>query len=588
MHNEPVVIIGAGPAGLAAAYELIGQGIRPIVLEKADMVGGIARTETFKGYLFDIGGHRFFTKNQKINRLWAEILGQDFVKVSRKSRIYYQGRFFDYPLSISNTLSNLGIIESLLILLSYLKVQLAPFPEEETFEQWVSNRFGKRLYQTFFQTYTEKVWGIRCDQIRADWAAQRIKGLSLAAAVTQALTGNHRAKSLTREFHYPVKGPGMMWQRFRQAIEAEGGQVHLNSEAIGLIHKNGAITSVKYTVGGDTKEIPAGHVISSVPISNLALLFEPKSPADVLAAARQLSYRAIIIVGLIVDKENLFPDQWIYIHSPNVRVGRIQNFKNWSAPMVPDPHTTGIGMEYFCDEGDATWNASDAELVDLASRELAGLGLADIDGVRDGFVVRQPKAYPVYNNEYGPHLGVIRDFIGALDNLQTIGRNGMHRYNNMDHSMVTGTLAAQNILGSTHDLWAVNEEEEYLEADKQRQTTKIISDKILMRVFARMDKLAFATAIGSVAGLLIFLATIWVVIKSGPDIGLKLQLLSQYFVGYTVTVQGAFIGFGYSFGWFFLFGWLYAYLHNFFFSYHIYRIKKRAELLSFRDFIDHL
>jgi hypothetical protein len=268
-----------------------------------------------------------------------------------------------------------------------------------------------------------------------------------------------------------------------------------------------------------------------------------------------LSYRAIIIVGLIVDKENLFPDQWIYIHSPNVRVGRIQNFKNWSAPMVPDPHRTGIGMEYFCDEGDATWNASDAELVDLASRELAGLGLADIDGVKDGFVVRQPKAYPVYNNEYGPHLGVIRDFIGALDNLQTIGRNGMHRYNNMDHSMVTGTLAAQNILGSTHDLWAVNEEEEYLEADKQRQTTQIISDKILMRVFARMDKLAFATAIGSVAGLLIFLATIWVVIKGGPDIGLKLQLLSQYFVGYTVTVQGAFIGFGYSFGWFF-FVWL--------------------------------
>ena len=245
-------------------------------------------------------------------------------------------------------------------------------------------------------------------------------------------------------------------------------------------------------------------------------------------------------------------------------------------------------MEYFCNEGDATWKTSDAGLIDLASREMARLGLVDIDCVTDGFVIRQPKAYPVYDSDYGPHLGVIRDFISTLNNLQTIGRNGMHRYNNMDHSMVTGTLAAQNILGSTHDLWAVNEEEEYLEADKQRQAGQIISEKDLQRVFAQMDKLAFATAVGSVAGLLVFLATVWLIIKGGPVIGPNLQLLSQYFVGYTVTVQGAFIGFAYSFCWGFLFGWLYAYLHNFFLSYHIYRIKKRAELVSFRDFIDHL
>ena len=588
MHTEPVVIIGAGPAGLAAAYELISHGIRPIVLEKADMVGGIARTETYKGYLFDIGGHRFFTKNKKVNQLWAEILGQDFLKVSRKSRIHYRGRFFNYPLSIKNTLTNLSVTESLLILLSYLKAQVAPFPEEETFEQWVSNRFGERLYRTFFQTYTEKVWGIPCNQIRADWAAQRIKGLSLAAAVIQALTGNHNAKSLTSEFNYPLNGPGMMWRRFQQAIEAEGGQVHVNSEAIGLTHKNGAITSVKCSVGGVIKEIPVGHVISSIPISNLAQVFEPKPPAEVLVAARQLSYRAIILVGLIIDKEDLFPDQWIYIHSPNVQVGRIQNFKNWSAAMVPDPRKTGIGMEYFCNEGDATWKTSDAGLIDLASREMARLGLVDVDCVTDGFVIRQPKAYPVYDSAYGPNLGVIRDFISTLNNLQTIGRNGMHRYNNMDHSMVTGMQAAQNAIGSAYDLWAVNEEEEYLEEDKQHQTGQIISEKDLQRVFAQMDKLAFATAVGSVAGLLIFLATAWLIIKGGPVIGPNLQLLSQYFVGYTVTVQGSFIGFGYSFGWGFLFGWLYAYLHNFFLSYYIYRIKKRAELVSFRDFIDHL
>jgi len=225
MHTEPVVIIGAGPAGLAAAHELIGHGIRPIVLERADMVGGLARTESYKGYLFDIGGHRFFTKNKKVDQLWAQILQQDFITVSRKSRIFYRGRFFNYPLNIKNTLTNLSVVESLLILLSYLKSQVAPLPEEKTLEQWVSNRFGERLYRTFFQTYTEKVWGIRCNQIQADWAAQRIKGLSLAAAVTQALTGNHSAKSLTSEFSYPLKGPGLMWQRFRNAIEAGGGQV---------------------------------------------------------------------------------------------------------------------------------------------------------------------------------------------------------------------------------------------------------------------------------------------------------------------------------------------------------------------------
>jgi protoporphyrinogen oxidase len=351
MNNKPVVTLGAGPAGLAAAYELIKQGVQPIVLEKADKVGGIARTETYKDYYFDIGGHRFFTKIDRVNKLWHEMLGEDFQKVRRMSRIYYEGRLFNYPLNISNTLVNLGILESLLMMLSYFNAQFRPYRQEETFEQWVSNRFGRRLYKTFFQTYTEKVWGIPCNKIQADWAAQRIKGLSLIAAVTNALLGIKKAKSLIDEFYYPIKGPGMMWQRFQEKIDAEGGKVTLNSEAIGLKHKNGRIISVAYLNGDKRMEIPVEHLISSIPITKLVTMLDPPAPDEVLSAAQKFLYRAFIIVVLIIDKQDLFADQWIYIHSPDVKVGRIQNFKNWSAAMVPDPQKTSVGMEYFCTEG---------------------------------------------------------------------------------------------------------------------------------------------------------------------------------------------------------------------------------------------
>lgn len=588
MSNEPVVIIGAGPAGLAAAYELIKQGIRPIVLEKADKVGGIARTEIYKGYYFDIGGHRFFTKIENINHLWQEMLGEDFLKVPRLSRIYYHGRFFNYPLTFFNALSNLGVIESLLILLSYFKARFCPYPEEETFEQWVSNRFGFRLYKTFFQTYTEKVWGIPCHKIRAEWGAQRIKGLSLIVAVSNALFGIQKAKSLISEFYYPLTGPGMMWQRFQEAVEAGGGQVRLNRKAVSLKRENGCIASVTCIEGNKIMEIPARHVISSMPVTMLVALLDPKAPDEVLEASRKLSYRAFIIVGLIVNKKDLFPDQWIYVHSPDVRAGRIQNFKNWSAAMVPDPEKTSVGMEYFCNQGDEIWTMSNAELIDLASRELSELGLAEIDDIINGFVVRQPNAYPIYDHEYNKHLKVIRDFLGAIDNLQTIGRSGMHRYNNMDHSMHTGMLAAQNIAGANHDPWEVNEEKEYLEEDKKAEVEQLVCEKALARAFARMDKLAFATAAGSVSGLLVFLATIWLVIKGGDVVGPNLQLLSQYFAGYTVTVKGAFVAFGYSFFWGFLFGWAFAYLRNLFLAFYLYRVRKKAELLSLWDFFDHL
>jgi len=349
---------------------------------------------------------------------------------------------------------------------SYVNAQVRPYSQEETFEQWVSNRFGRRLYQTFFQTYTEKVWGIPCNRIRADWAAQRIRGLSLVAAVANALFGGQKAKTLINEFNYPLRGPGMMWQRFHEVVEAGGGQVRLNAEAVGLRHENGNIVGVCCAVGDETVEIPAGHLISSMPVTRLVALLDPKPPEQVLAAASGLSYRAFVIVGLIVDKKDLFPDQWIYVHDPDIRVGRIQNFKNWSAAMVPDPHKTSLGMEYFCTQGDETWTIPDAYFIALASRELAQLGLVEAADVVDGFVVRQPNAYPVYDKAYSIHLKVIRDYLRTTDNLQTIGRNGMHRYNNMDHSMLTGFLAAQNIIGAHHDLWQVNEEEAYLEEVK--------------------------------------------------------------------------------------------------------------------------
>jgi len=587
MPNKPVIILGAGPAGLTAAFELIKRDIRPIVLEKGNRVGGLARTEVFKGYCFDIGGHRFFTKSERIERLWHEMLGENLIRVKRMSRIYYRGRFFTYPLNVANTFYNLGLLEVLLIPLSYLRSQVLPYPREETFEQWVCNRFGRRLYEVFFKTYTEKVWGIPCQRIRADWAAQRIKGLSLVAALTTAILGTARARSLIDEFWYPVRGPGMMWERFRERIEAQDGEIRLHTEAIALRHQGGLIRSVVCGEEGRTIEVPAWQVINTIPLARLVPLLDPAAPEDVIKASQGLSYRAFIIVILIVDKADLFPDQWIYVHSPEVKVGRIQNFKNWSAAMVPDSRRTSVGMEYFCTEGDAIWRMSDDDLAAMAAGELSLLGLARAGDAVDHLVVRQPSAYPVYDEDYKQHLEVILRFLPTIGNLQTIGRNGMHRYNNMDHSMLTGILAAQNILGANHDLWKTNEEAEYLEEDKRSIDGELITEKVLRRTFSRMDKFAFATALGSVSGLLSFLATIWLVVKGGEVVGPNLRLLGQYFIGYTVTLKGAFIAFAYSFLWGFLFGWLFAYVRNFFLAYYIYRVKKKAELLSLRDFIDH-
>lgn len=461
--GERILVIGAGPAGLSAAYELVQRGWKPLVLEKASQVGGISRTELHDGYRYDVGGHRFFTKVPEVAQLWTSMLGDDLIKVSRLSRIYYRGKFYQYPLNLWNTLSNLSLWESGLILLSYLRWQALPYKEEETFEQWVTNRFGRRLYRTFFQRYTEKVWGIPCTQIRADWAAQRIQGLSLTQAVLNAIVGTESAKSLISEFLYPRLGPGMMWERFAERVTAGGGEVWLNSEAVRIDRQSERVTAVTVQRGQETLHIPVSGILTSMPLPELIAALSPASPPAVQRAARALRHRSFLTVGLRVPRAPLFPDNWVYIQSPEVQAGRMQNLGNWSAAMLPGTGQTSLGIEYFCNEGDALWTADDADLVRLARHELAQMGLAVESEVLPGPVIRQPKAYPVYDPEYRTNVNLVRGFLAGFDNLQTIGRNGMHRYNNMDHSMLTGILAARNVFGEHNDLWSVNTEDTYHE-----------------------------------------------------------------------------------------------------------------------------
>jgi len=594
MEHRPVVIIGAGPAGLTAAYMLSKAGVRSIVLEKDQMVGGLARTVNYKGYYFDTGGHRFFTKVESIDNIWKEVLGEDLLQRNRLSRIYYNKKFFYYPLRPFNALLGLGGWNSILILFSYLIAQLFPSKDEETFEDWVSNRFGKRLFKIFFKTYTEKVWGISCNDISAEWAAQRVRGLSLITALKNAIIKNQNGqrdkrkviKTLIDEFDYPKFGPGMMWQALLDILQRTGSQVWLESEVEGICWSGNKVEALEVKRNGKIELLYGSDFISSMPIREALQRFKPEVPKDVLDAANDLKYRDFLTVALIIRKPMLFPDTWIYIHDPDVKVGRIQNFKNWSPFMVPDPNNTCLGLEYFCYEGDELWNLADDELIELGKTELETLGLANQDDVQEGTVVRMPKAYPIYDLTYRKSLDVVRQFLKPLGNLQMVGRNGMHKYNNQDHSMLTAMLSAENILGANHDLWAINVEQEYHEEITLEPGEEAALDKLLPAVFSRMDQLGLATAIGSVCGLVTFLATIWLVMKGGAA-RLYFQLLNQYFFGYTVTLKGAFIGMAYSFSWGFLSGWLFAYLRNFSMAYYIYRIKRKAELLTFRDFLDH-
>jgi protoporphyrinogen oxidase len=476
--GDRVVIIGAGPAGLTAAYLLAKQGTPVVVLEGSDTVGGISQTATYKGYRFDIGGHRFFTKIAPVEALWNEILGPEIISVPRLSRISYNGTFFDYPLKAMNALRGLGVWNAFLCTMSYLQAHFRPSPVEENLEQWVTNRFGKRLYSIFFKTYTEKVWGIPCTEIRAEWAAQRIQGLSLARAILSAASLNKRStkiKTLINEFRYPRLGPGQMWEAARDRIIEWGGEVRMRHEVERIELRNGRVSAVVARTPAGERRIEAAHVISTMPIRTLVKTFDPAPPTPIRAAGDGLKYRDFLTVALMVDRENLFPDNWIYVHTPGVKVGRIQNFNNWSRAMVPDAGRTCLGLEYFCFEGDGLWTSADADLVALATRELGQLGLAAGANVVDGTVVRMRKAYPVYDAEYRGHLDTVRTFIDRIENLQTVGRNGMHKYNNQDHSMLTAMMAVANMRGASHDIWSVNTDYEYHEEQKIEDTTRALS-----------------------------------------------------------------------------------------------------------------
>jgi protoporphyrinogen oxidase len=468
-----VVIIGGGPAGLTAAYELSKHGAPAVVLEADNIVGGISRTVNYKGYLFDIGGHRFFSKCETVNEIWNEVLRDKFLERPRLSRIFYRKKFFYYPLRPFNALFGLGMIEALRIMASYAWSRIRPSPEEENLEQWVSNRFGKRLYQIFFKTYTEKVWGVPCTEIRAEWAAQRIKGLSLTTAIKNALFAQKRpkVKTLIDKFHYPERGPGQMWETMAALLEERGYRVMMERPVTRICHDGTRVTHLVTRGRHGEETFPGTHFISSMPIRELVRALDPPPPAEVLRAADSLRYRDFLIVSLIINRPHLAPDNWIYVHEPDVRVGRIQNFKQWSPAMVPDPDKCCVGMEYFVFENDDLWSSADDKLVAMAKKEIAHLGLVREEEITDGTVVRMPKAYPMYDAGWHEQVQTIRRWVETnLPNLQFVGRNGMHKYNNQDHSMMTACFAARNILGESHDLWSVNTDEEYHEEKKLEET----------------------------------------------------------------------------------------------------------------------
>ncbi len=466
--DAPVVIIGAGPAGLTAAYQLTKAGRHPQVLEADDIVGGISRTAERDGWRFDIGGHRFFTKVKEVEALWHEILpDEDFLLRPRMSRIFYDRKFYDYPLKASNALRNLGPLESMRCVASYLAARIRPPKDQTNLEGWISARFGHRLYSIFFKTYNEKLWGVPASEIQADWAAQRIKNLSLGSAVRNALLPKRNQTEITsliEAFQYPKLGPGMMWERCRDLVVEGGGEVSMLTTVEGIRHEGGRATAVLARSGETVRELPATEIISSMPIPHLLRAMDPPVPEAVRAAADGLRFRDFLTVALVVPEEVGFPDNWIYVHSPDVRLGRIQNFGSWSPYLVKEGRTC-LGLEYFVFEGDDLWSAADDDLVALGTKELGVLGLIEPGDVEAGYVVRMPKAYPMYDETYKANVEVLKDWLAThAANVHPVGRNGMHRYNNQDHSMLTAMLTVENIVaGAGHDIWAVNVEEEYHE-----------------------------------------------------------------------------------------------------------------------------
>jgi protoporphyrinogen oxidase len=478
-----LLIVGAGPAGLTAAFDAVSAGWKVTVLERdPEYVGGISRTVCHDGYRFDFGGHRFFSKSAQVTQWWKDRLPDDFIQVRRLSRIYYRGKFFDYPLKPCNALSNLGLFTSIGCVLSYAWARLFPRKPEISLEDWVSNRFGKKLFRIFFKTYTEKVWGIPTSKLSADWAAQRIKGLSLSKAVINAFKGKPRdgsavIKTLIDTFSYPRLGPGQMWERTASDIRRLGANIVMGARATKIRHANGLVESIEVAeADGTSRAFRAAQFILSMPLRESVLAFDPPLSSQAVEAAKKLRYRDFLTVALIIEGDNPFPDNWIYIHEPEVKLGRIQNFKNWSEAMIGRPGTTCLGLEYFCFEGDGLWTMSDPALIELGKRELGQLGLLGSGRVVGGYVVRVEKAYPVYDPGYQDNVARIRDELVQFQNFHVVGRNGMHKYNNQDHSMMTAMLAVRNLEGEKYNLWNVNTDAEYHEEGPDSEG-KIREDK---------------------------------------------------------------------------------------------------------------
>ncbi len=592
-EQKQVIIIGAGPAGLTAGYRFTEYGIKPLIIEQLDRVGGISRTDNYKGYYFDMGGHRFFSKSKTVNQFWDEILGSELITRARLSRILYNSHYFNYPLKLGNTLLEMGLREGIQIILSYLKAKIKPYKDELTFEHWVTNRFGKYLFEIFFKSYTEKVWGIPTSELRAEFAAQRIKDLSLTnALMSMFIKPKSTIVTLIEEFKYPRFGPGMLWERVQGEIEARQGKVLLNTTVNKIFHDGKRITAIEISNNGKSEVIEGTDFVSSMSLMELIQKMDDV-PTEIQQAAQNLHYRDFITVCLIINRKDLFPDNWIYIHSPGVKVGRIQNFKNWSPEMVPDPNMTSLGMEYFCNKDDSFWCLPDDELIELGKRELSEIGLATYSEIEDGCVFRVEKAYPIYDADYRSHLENIRGYLDQFINFNTIGRNGLHQYNNQDHSMVTGMIAVRNVmLGEQNCLWEINGDHHYHEEKQYTEHDEVDLLEILKRdlekAFPRLDSIALGLSFGIILGLLFCISTLILVFQRNMELVINLQLLSNFMPGYAVSPLGSVFGLLYGMLYGFVIGWGYAFVRNICVYFTALLLDKQIRMSVFRQLLDEI